>query len=103
MSNKFAPDFGRISLWIVEDSNNGLVSQGKVQILDENGDVEREVNVYLYENAEPMSERSPDYYGWLKVPSKKPSDGKKGGFRKPQRKVVKQYDEENDDGEDVAF
>ena len=99
---KFASDFGKIALWICEsEEGSNLVSKGRVQILDEDGDVVREVTVYLYDNVNKKSDRSPDYYGWLKVPAKKDDDApvKRGLTKKDTPKL----DNDEEGSQEVAF
>lgn len=88
MSNTHAPDFANISLWIDERPDTSTCATGKIKLLDESGEVIRELNVYLYDNPNKKSERSPDYYGWVKVPhNDAPAKSKGLGSKKPAKQT----------------
>lgn len=104
MSKSYAPDFGSVALWIDDRADSSTACTGRVKLLDEEGNVIKEVGIYLYENLEKVSERSCDYYGWLKELGGK--QDKPAPVKSLKKQPVNEAFEERGIGEvdsDVAF
>ena len=64
-------ELGRISLWVDQRPDSKTLATGKI-MLEIPGEEPREISVFLYDNAKKQSDKSPDYFGFLKAaPAKK--------------------------------
>jgi hypothetical protein len=66
-TKEYAEDLGSVSLWVNHGKGSHIAS-GLVTLAD--GSVMR---LYLYETANKKSDRSPDYYGFLKEMKEQPT------------------------------
>jgi len=96
-ARKDATDLGKISLWIDERQDSKTLATGKITLYSDDGST-KEINVYLYDNVKKSSDKSPDYFGFLKA-----AEPKKTLFNKKVSPVVKPVIEEDNDESEFAF
>ena len=65
---EYAEDAGSLSLWANTSGKGSHVASGIVTIVDPVSGEETQLRVFMYETQNKKSDRSPDYFGFLKVP-----------------------------------
>ena len=83
---EYAQDAGSLSLWANTSGKGTHVASGLVTIVDPETGEETQLRVFMYETVNKKSDRSPDYFGFLKVPEdKEEQEAPKQAVKKPDK------------------